>query len=409
MGDRPRTIALVTMGCSWSLDVGDLPDDLAHEMARRWSRCTALAATDETPLLEPEPVTIRVFVGAAPGDLAAGDLRAGAATEDRVPYAVSREVTRAGLTRVRGRATLLHAAALADEEGRTLVLVAPSGGGKSTATRVLGQRLGYVSDESVVLLEDHRIAAHPKPPSLVIDVSDRFHKEEPAPDDIGLGATPAAPRLAALLTLARSDDVEEPVIEEVGLLDQVLAVIPETSSTWWLDAGLDGLARAVTAGGRSARLRYTEIDTCHDLVRQHLAAAAPVAPTWEHLPARGADRLPVDAPEVVSEAPSEVELADLDRIVRAPWSDAIACDGEVLVLAGPRPLRLAGPGAVLWRSAAEPITAAELTQRVVDELGEHPQSDALAAAALAELVGHGVLRVVPPHPGDRRAGSVSRP
>ena len=82
------------------------------------------------------------------------------------------------------------------------------------------------------------------------------------------------------------------------------------------------------------------------------------------------------------------------RVVRASWSDAIACDGEVLVLAGPRPLRLAGPGAVLWRAAREPVTVADLTTTVVAELGEHPEADRIVGAAVADLIDHGALRRV---------------
>lgn len=407
VGEREtRALELTTMGCRWRLDVGDLDPDHAQAMATRWQRCADLAADPDALVLDEERIGVRVFVGAAPEDLAPGTVRAGAATVDRVPYALSREITRTGLMRLRGRATLLHAAALADPDGRTLVLVAPSGGGKSTASRVLGARLGYVSDESVVLLEDGRIAPHPKPPSLIIDPQDRWHKEEPGPDELGLGPTPASPRLAALLTLRRDEDCPEPVIEEVGLIDQVLAVLPETSSTWWLEDGLDRLARAVTAGGQPARLRYAEVDTCHELVREHLARAASVAPTWEHLPAKGADRLPVDAaPEPTgtpgstdtddSTAAAKVAIEDHVRLVRAPWSDAIACDGEVLVLAGGRPLRLAGAGAVIWRAATTPLDLDELTQRVVEEFGEHPQAADLVRAAAAELVAHGVLA---PHP-----------
>src|SRR5699024_2811620 len=153
-------------------------------------------------------------------------------------YTLSRELTRAGLLRLRGRASLLHAAALADEGGRALVLVAASGGGKSTATRELGRGLGYISDETVVLLADGRIAPHPKPPSLIADPARPGDKVEPSPDELGLWATPASPRIAALLTLERDAAVTRPVIETVGLLDQVLAMLPQTSSTWWLPGGL---------------------------------------------------------------------------------------------------------------------------------------------------------------------------
>lgn len=388
--EQTRTIDIVTMGCRWVLDVSDLAPDDADAMAQRWQRCAGLVSAPEALRLEDEPISVRVYEGDAPTDVEPGTVLAGAASADRVPYALSREITRAGLMRLRGRATLLHAAALADPAGRTLALVAPSGGGKSTATRVLGTRLGYVSDESVILLSDGRIAPHPKPPSLVIDAEDRFHKEEPAPDALGLGPTPPLPRLTALLTLSRDPEVTEPAVEEVGLIEQVLEVIPETSSTWWLDDGLDRLARAVTTGGPPARLRYAEIETCHELVREHLERAAPVDPTWEHLPAKGADRLPVDTLSF-SEDPDGVRVDDGELLARAPWSDAIACDGEVLVLAGPRPLRLAGPGAVIWRAAGAPTTLDELSECVEAELGEHPQALDLTRAAVEQLLAHGVL------------------
>lgn len=382
-----EVVDLVTMGCAWTLDLSALPAAAAAEMRARWGRCAALAADPTTLLLDDEPHVLRVGLA---GDGTGATVVA--SDPERLPYVLSREITRLGLTRLRGSVTLLHAAALADADGRAVVLVAPSGGGKSTATSVLGQRLGYVTDESVVLCGDGRIAPHPKPPSLVIDPADRWHKAEPSPDESGLGPTPPAPRIAALLVLARDPAVTASRIEPVGLVDQLLAVLPETSSTWWLDDGLDRLARAVTAGGAPARLVYAEIDTCHELVAEHLAQAAPVEPTWEHLPPRPHERLPRDEedPHLLEDMRTEGAA----RVVRAPWSDAIACDGEVLVLAGARPLRLAGPGAVVWRAAGEPVTVAELTAAVVAELGEHPEADRIVGAAVADLIDHGALRRV---------------
>lgn len=378
-----RHLDLVSMGCRWVLDLSELDATAAGEVAARWGRCAELASS-ATLVLDEEPVTI-------------------AATPSKAPYDLSRELTRAGLMRLRGRVTLLHAAALADPTGRTLALVAPSGGGKSTATRVLGQHLGYVSDETVVLLPDHRIAPHPKPPSLVVDPADRWRKHEPSPDELGLGPTPTEPRLARLLTLSRDDAVLEPTIEPVGLIDQVLAILPETSSTWLVPGGLDHLARAATAGGPPARLRYAEADTCHDLVREHLAAPATPAPTWQHLPPPephdpGGMRTSSHDPREMrtsSHDPGEMRLAELGagaRVVRAPWSDAVAHEGEVLVLAGPSPLRLAGPGAVIWLAADTERTIDELTEAVVAELGEHLDAAGLVRAATVELLRHGALQ-----------------
>ena len=378
MSDRAkgveRHLDLVSMGCRWVLDVSELDDAAAAETTQRWQRCVELASV-ATPVIEDDPQMLTVSATAKAYDL-------------------SRELTRKGLMRLRGQVTLLHAAALADPDGRALVLVAPSGGGKSTATRVLGQRLGYVSDETVVLLDDHRIAPHPKPPSLVIDPQDRSRKNEPPPDELGLGPTPGSPRLGRLVTLAREDSVTEPAIEEVGLIDQLLAILPETSSTWLVPGGLDRLARAASAGGPPARLHYAEIDTCHDLVRSHLAAPAAPAPEWEHLPPDEARRQTGEHPDLATADDDGLagdELAGDLRLTRAPWSDAVAQDGEVLVLAGSRPLRLAGAGAVIWRAADAPATVDALVAAVVDALGDHPDAGALVRAAAADLLHHGAL------------------
>lgn len=378
-----RRLDIVTMGCRWVLDLSALDAAGAREMGERWQRCHELAST--AAVIDDEPMTVTARAGG-------------------VPYDLSRELTRRGLERLVGRATLLHAAALADEGGRTLVLVAPSGGGKSTATRVLGRHLGYVSDEAVVLLGDHRIAPHPKPPSLVTDPGQRLRKEEPSPDELGLGPTPSAPRLGRLLTLSRDSEVEEPSIEPVGLVDQVLAVLPETSSTWLLPDGLHRLAQAVTTGGAPARLRYSEIDTCHELVRDHLGRPSGDAPAWEHLPSGEVDEAdsadahtssgscPPGGDVPTSDDRSGADLAGSDVLARAPWSDAIAADGEVLVLRGASPLRLAGPGAVLWRASGAGRSFDELTAEVVEALGDRPDAGALVRTAASALLRHGALR-----------------
>lgn len=367
---QQRHLDLVSMGCRWRLDLDPLDADEARATTARWQRAVELLGSG-TPVLDPEPETLVARSSA---------------------YTLSRELTRAGLLRLRGRASLLHAAALADEEGgRALVLVAASGVGKSTATRELGRDLGYISDETVVLLEDGRIAPHPKPPSLIADPASPGDKVEPSPDELGLRATPARPRIAALLTLERDAAVTRPAIETVGLLDQVLAILPQTSSTWLLPGGLHRLAEAATAGGPPARLRYAEIADCRELVTEHLANAAPAERTWEHLPPpAGAD----PAQAHVDDVETGEDLTATTRLVRAPWSDAIAVEEEVLVLAEARPLRLGGAGAALWRAADRPRTLADLTELVVADLGRHPQAMEQVRAAASDLLEHGALQRV---------------
>ena len=87
-------------------------------------------------------------------------------------------------------------------------------------------------------------------------------------------------------------------------------------------------------------------------------------------------------------------LDDTDLVVRGTWSDAIAIDGEVLILAGPRPFRLAGPGAVIWRAAQSSVSLDDLTARVTEEFGDNPDGAAIVREAVAQLVEHRVLRRV---------------
>ena len=108
-----EVVDLVTMGCAWTLDLSALPAVAAAEMRARWGRCAELAADPTTLLLDDEPQVLRVgLAGDGTGaTVVASDL-------ERLPYVLSREITRLGLTRLRGRVTLLHAAALADADGR---------------------------------------------------------------------------------------------------------------------------------------------------------------------------------------------------------------------------------------------------------------------------------------------------
>ena len=72
-----------------------------------------------------------------------------------------------------------------------LALVGPSGTGKTTATRLLATRLGYVSDETVSIDPDGTVAPHPKPLSVVArPTAGRGDKQQLSPDDLGLAARP---------------------------------------------------------------------------------------------------------------------------------------------------------------------------------------------------------------------------
>src|ERR671912_297894 len=71
---------------------------------------------------------------------------------EEVLHHLSPAVTTHALVARAGQLMMLHAAALADPRtGATAVLVAASGTGKTTASRTLGKRFIYLSDETAAI------------------------------------------------------------------------------------------------------------------------------------------------------------------------------------------------------------------------------------------------------------------
>ena len=174
-----------------------------------------------------------------------------------VPYAVSRSLTIASIRRRTGSCLMLHAAGLATEDGGTVALVASSGTGKTTAGRLLGRSLGYVTDETVTVEHDLTVRAYPKPLSLVVDPSGAVgQSHEQSPDELALRRAPAALHLSAVAVLERRADATVPVLTPIGLVAEAMqTVLPQTSALPSLDRPLDRLARALTAGHGPYRLR----------------------------------------------------------------------------------------------------------------------------------------------------------
>ena len=115
---------------------------------------------------------------------------------------LTQAVTRCGIELHAGRRLLFHAAAVANPEtGATFVFVAPGGTGKTTLSAVLGREFAYVTDETVCITNDFSVVPYPKPLSRR---QGRIHKEESAPDDLGLLEVGAAPWLADIAVIKRT-------------------------------------------------------------------------------------------------------------------------------------------------------------------------------------------------------------
>ncbi len=390
-------------GSRWRLDVSGLEPPLATRLEGLWRR--ASVPEDATGSAHhPSPATDFV-VSRGEDTLVLIDGALTALTDDEIPYAVSRALTHASILRRTGTCLMLHAAGLATPDGATVALVAPSGTGKTTAGRVLGRSLGYVSDETVAVEADLRVRAYPKPLSLVVDPADPTAKSEHSPDELGLLRAPENLHLVATVVLERTDEVHEPVLEPMALVDAAALVLPQTSALPSLERPLDRLAEVLTAGHGPWRLRYREIGDCASLVEELAAGRAPgglpetVSWTWIDGAAHR-DPRPQD-PAGPDEPPGRADVGDLAAIgaeslvVRAPFDDALASDGAVLVMHARLPSSLPGLAATLWLAAGRPVAVSRLVEEATSTLGPHPQAETLVIDAVRSLVERDLLRTAP--------------
>ena len=386
-------MVIAVLGVRWHVDLtAYVADDprIEERLIRLWSRaCTDPSDDDRT--FRPVPGPAR-----SPGTGMVTCVEVPATPPDAFPYAFSRALTRAAIEERAGSALLLHAAGLASHDGeRAVALVAPSGTGKTTASRILGRRFGYLSDELVSIEPDLTVGTYPKPLSLKV----KGHpggKDERSPDELGLAPTPTrAPDLAALVLLRRDESTPGPKLTRAPLLDALLDLVGQSCSIWVQDRPLQQLAEAASRGGGPFVLRYTEISTCHDLVSTLLEPWDRPSPQFEAM-RRWTGHAPADEQRWVRpmehSGTTQPEGADAAHIVRARWSDAVEIDDEVLLLVGPQPIRLTGLGATIWLAAAAPVGVEDLTAHARERHGPHPDASRLVREAVDRLVEGGVLR-----------------
>ncbi len=82
------------------------------------------------------------------------------------PHGSRRRSPSGAISGLRGEALMLHASAVALDDGRVIGFVGPSGRGKTTASQALGRTYGYVTDETLAIRADGSVVAYPKPLSI---------------------------------------------------------------------------------------------------------------------------------------------------------------------------------------------------------------------------------------------------
>lgn len=373
----PQTLRLRALEAE--VDV-NCPDELVPTVRAQWSRCLVARPQGEAG------ETI---------DLLPAYVGEGEAARHRVEYALASQVTFAGIRQQMGRRLMLHAAGVVDPETQRLaILVAESGTGKTTAAlNLCADGMSYLTDETVALDQQHRALAYPKPLSFVIDASNPHAKEQHGPDALRLTVADDGPAARLLVLLDRDPArTEPPALEQVPLVEGLLALVPQTSALPTLEHPLTALVSLAVAAGGVRRLRYREVTEAIPLIERALAESEPqqVVPRvhrstgpapdayQQHDPNRLAPQVPADGAAL---------------LVRGPFTEALEDDDEVVVLLGAVPVHLRGPGAVLWLATEEPQELTTLVKECVRVFGDPGDADDLVRDVADQLLAYGLLEL----------------
>lgn len=176
---------------------------------------------------------------------------------DSALHHLSPAVTTTAIGARAGQLVMLHAAALADPDtGRTAVLVAASGTGKTTASATLGMTFAYLTDETAAITRDGVVLPYRKPLSII----DGGHlKKQVAPSALGLLAPERQCRLGALLVIERDHDHDgPPLVEPLDTVDSIAAIAPQSSFLPSMEKPLHRLAELIHLVDGAHHVTYAE-------------------------------------------------------------------------------------------------------------------------------------------------------
>jgi hypothetical protein len=366
-------LPIEALGGIVEIDLEGLPEDDAAAVHEAW--CDALADLGMVERAQRER-------GGIPPVVRPVDAERTAMLSD-----LSQRVTLAALEQRRGDLWMLHAAGLAGDDGRVVVLVGPSGRGKTTAVRTLATSFGYVSDESVAIDDEGRVWPYRKPLSVI--EKQGAPKAERSPSELGLRALPdAALRVAAVVLLDRvPESAGLPTIETLDVGDALEDLVSQSSGLTSMPAPLRSIAALAGATGGIRRVTYHEAASLRSVVESLLAgsdAAADAVPEGRGAGEGDVSRLAARTSAGRYSRTAFVDALDLsnpDRV--AVLRSAGDGTGVLHVLAGVAP--------ALWR-AADAASAADLTAAAVAAYGPPGgDADALVEAAADALVETGLL------------------
>ena len=181
-------------------------------------------------------------------------------------------ITVAMIEQLVGSGVMLHSAVIGDPESkRALALVGVSGSGKTTASRFLGSKLAYLTDETAVISDEGFVTPYPKPLSVIVDPN--APKEQQNPVEAGLNVVDPEDRgykLTRIVLISRDEQAKEPRLERVPLHEALVFLSEQSSGLAKHPEGVVSLAKLLERCGGVWRLVYSEVEDTLPLVQDLL-------------------------------------------------------------------------------------------------------------------------------------------
>ena len=269
-------------------------------------------------------------------------------------------ITVAMIEQLVGSGVMLHSAVIGDPESkRALALVGVSGSGKTTASRFLGSKLAYLTDETAIISDEGFVTPYPKPLSVIVDPN--APKEQQNPVEAGLNVVAPEDRgykLTRIVLISRDEQAKEPRLERVPLHEALVFLSEQSSGLAKHPKGVVSLAKLVERCGGVWRLVYSEVEDTLPLVQDLLNGG--------ELP--GADEVESLEKYTVEDHLPGVYLNGTIVIDRAPGTSAVRVgeDGPFLLLQDTALNELSEFAAECWLQAEGDISYDDLYARLAE-------------------------------------------
>lgn len=385
-------VLLTVIGVTIDLQFdGSVPHVVQSHISSSWSRCTA-------PEGSPAALVVTAFLVASESDMSRhmGETRQIVAPNaDRLEQQVATYLTLWAIEIQRSSMWLFHAVGLADRQGRTVALAAPSHTGKTTLALAAAKGHGYVTDETCAVLPDSlEVVPYPKPLSVIVRPGEP--KRQLGPDELGFCKLPGDLRLVRLGLLSRVPGTREPRVERISLREALFELAPQISDLGGRSQPLRALGDLIAGLGGAVRVVYGEASDLGAVIDSLLRDPSPIDPEWESAFPAGRSPMSDEGGQTIGS----------DMLRRSPEiSDAIWVDDSLVVLSGTRLSHVDGLGVVIWDALEVPVSREELRQMVYERMPPPPpevDADAFFGKAVAALSRRGIVTI------DNPVGSIGQ-